>query len=163
MTKRSMLWLLALVLALSAVARAQSGANFSGTWKLTKADPPLDTGRGRGGAPAGGGGAAYDENMFSAAPSALVVTQSANSISVKAGSETATYTLDDKLTVIPPNDLNALKTHAHWDGASLHLHYKEGMNFGRDVLTMSGGTLTIQRDLESGGGSTTRILTYSKS
>jgi hypothetical protein len=55
-----------------------------------------------------------------------------------------------------------LKTHAHWDGAKLHLHFKKGMNFGRDILTLSGGTLTVLRDLESGGGSTTRTLTYTK-
>jgi len=48
------------------------------------------------------------------------------------------------------------------DGAKLHLHYKQGMNWGRDVLTLSGTTLTVVRDLESGGQSTTRALTYQK-
>ena len=58
--------------------------------------------------------------------------------------------------------MTALKTRAHWDGATLHLHYKQGMNWGRDVLTLSGTTLTVVRDLESGGQSTTRSLTYQK-
>jgi len=62
----------------------------------------------------------------------------------------------------PPGDVLALKTRAHWDGAALHLHYKQGMNWGRDILSVSGGTLTLVRDLESGGASTTRTLTYSK-
>ena len=29
-------------------------------------------------------------------------------------------------------------------------------------LSVSGGALTVQKDLESGGGSTTRMLTYGK-
>lgn len=168
MTKRSTLVLLALVLALPAAGWAQGAANFSGTWKLDKADPPLETGRGgRGGgapaaAPAAGGNAYGNENAFTAAPSTIMINQTANGITVQIGSEKETFTLDDKLTIVPAGDINALKTHAHWDGSKLHLHFKEGMNFGRDVLTLSGTTLTVQRDLESGGGSTTRILTYTK-
>jgi len=72
------------------------------------------------------------------------------------------YTLDDKTTELPPGDVMAFKSRAHWDGAKLHLHYKQGMNWGRDVLTLSGTTLTLVRDLESGGQSTTRTLTYTK-
>jgi hypothetical protein len=56
----------------------------------------------------------------------------------------------------------AFKSRAHWEGGKLHLHYKQGMNWGRDQLTLSGSTLTIVRDLESGGQSTTRVLVYSK-
>ena len=63
----------------------------------------------------------------------------------------------------PPGDVNALKTRAHWDAGKLHLHFKQGMNWGRDILVVSGATLTLVRDLESGGASTTRTLTYSKS
>jgi hypothetical protein len=36
------------------------------------------------------------------------------------------------------------------------------MNWGRDILSLSGGTLTVVRDLESGGASTTRTMTYTK-
>jgi hypothetical protein len=72
------------------------------------------------------------------------------------------YTLDDKTTELPTGDVMAFKSRAHWDGAKLHLHYKQGMNWGRDVLTLSGSTLTVVRDLESGGQSTTRALTYQK-
>ena len=46
--------------------------------------------------------------------------------------------------------------------STLHLHFKKGMNFGRDVLSLNGGALSILRDLESGGGSTTRTITYAK-
>jgi 6-bladed beta-propeller len=138
------------------------GANFGGTWKLGSAEPPMPAaGRGRG---AAGGGIAgpYADTIFAPAPPAITVTQSGNALSFEVGGKTATYTVDTKMTATPPGDVLALKTRAHWDGASLHLHYKQGMNWGRDVLTISGGSLTIVRDLESGGQSTTRTLTYSK-
>jgi hypothetical protein len=162
MKKRSVLWLMALIFALPALVQAQGSSNFSGTWKLAQADPPVAPGGGGGGGAVGGGGAAYQDNLFSAAPATLVITQTATQITVQVGLEKEVYTLDDKLTVTPPDDVNALKTHAHWDGAKLHLHYKKGMNFGRDIFSLSGGTLTVLRDLESGGGSTTRTLTYTK-
>lgn len=165
MKKRSVLWLMALILALPALVWAQGSANFSGTWKLAQADPPVPpggVGGGGGGGAAAGGGSAYQDNIFSAAPATLVITQTATQITVEIGAEKEVYTLDDKLTATPPDDVNALKTHAHWDGAKLHLHFKKGMNFGRDIFSLSGGTLTVLRDLESGGGSTTRTLTYNK-
>ncbi len=165
MNKRSVVLFVALLLGLAIAAAAQSNPNFSGTWKLTKVDPPVPAagaGGGGGGGEGGGGGAAYEQNIFSQAPDMLTIAQTATGITVQVGSDKEAYTLDDKLTVVPPDDVNALKTHAHWDGTKLHLHYKRGMNFGRDILSLSGGTLTVQRDLESGGGSTTRMLTYAK-
>ena len=161
MKKRIMLLLVAVALAVPAAGWAQGSANFSGTWKLDKIDPPLPAGRG-----GRGGGAALDanyaENAFSPAPSMLVITQTGTEITLKTGSTNAVYTLDNNLKVTPPNDVMALKTRAHWDGAKLHLHQKQGQNFSRDILSVSGGTLTVLKDLESGGGSTTRTLTYTK-
>ena len=66
------------------------------------------------------------------------------------------------LAVTPAGDINALKTWAHWDGAKLHLHFKKGMNWGRDILSMNDGKMVVLRDVESGGGSTTFSVTYSK-
>lgn len=160
MLKRGLLVLGALVLALPATARAQGSANFSGTWTLQKADPPVETGRGGGGGR--GAAAGYGEETFSPAPQRLVITQSASQVTVQIGTAKAVYTLDGKVTEAPPGDIEALKTWTNWEGAKLHLHFKEGMNFGRDILSLSGGTLTVVRDLESGGGSTTRTLTYAK-
>ena len=137
------------------------GTNFAGTWRLATTEPPVPAGRGRG---AAGGGIAgpYADTIFAAAPSAITITQSGGSVSVEIGGATAGYTLDAKTTAVPPGEVLALKTRAHWDGTTLHLHYKQGMNWGRDVLTLNGGTLTVVRDLESGGQSTTRTMTYSK-
>ena len=92
----------------------------------------------------------------------MTVTQTANGLTIQIANAMASYTFDGATTTVPEGDVLALKTRAHWDGAALHLHYKQGMNWGRDVVTISGGTLTIVRDLESGGQSTTRTLTYTK-
>ena len=161
MKKRVLLWLVAVALIVPAGVWAQGSANLSGTWKLDRVDPPVPTGRGgRGGG--GGGGNAYEENVFSPAPTSLVITQTPTEVTVQTGSTKAVYKLDNSLTVVPAGDVNALKTWAHWDGSKLHLHQKQGMSFSRDILSVSGGALTVQKDLESGGGSTTRMLTYGK-
>jgi hypothetical protein len=161
MTKSRLLLLLALVAMWPAVTPAQSQANFAGTWKIASVAPPVPAGRGRGAA-GGGIGGPYAETMLAQAPDTMVLTQTATTITVHVGSATIVYTLDDKTTELPPGDVMAFKSRAHWDGVTLHLHYKQGMNWGRDVLTLSGTTLTVVRDLESGGQSTTRTLAYSK-
>ncbi len=159
--KRRVLLLLAVVVMWPAGVRAQGTANFSGTWKLGKVDPPVPAGRGGRGGPGGGGiGGPYADTTFAQAPDTLVITQSGTDVTVQIGSTKAVFTLDGKTTSVPPGEVLALKTRAHWDGAALHLHYKQGMNWGRDVLTVSGGALTLVRDLESGGQSTARTLTY---
>jgi hypothetical protein len=156
-----LLLLAACVLALSAHVPAQGSANFAGTWKLTKTDPPVPAGRGGGGR-GGGISGPYAETTFNQAPETIAIAQSGSDVTVQIGSAKAVFTLDGKTTSTPPGEVLALKTRAHWDGTTLHLHYKQGMNWGRDILTVSGGTLTLVRDLESGGASTTRTLTYSK-
>jgi hypothetical protein len=169
MRKRSALLLLALALVLPAIARAQGNPNFSGTWKLAKIDPPTDPRNGRPPAAAGGGGAPDDygdaasvREIFGQTPQSLMITQTANQITVKVGPENETYTLDNKVTVTPATAVNALKTWAHWNGTKLHLHFKKGMNWGRDILSMNGGQLTVVRDIESNGGSAVFTMTYSK-
>ena len=171
MARQISLLLMVVTLVLPAISRAQGTASFSGTWKLAQIDPPVDPRNGRpptaGGGLGGGGDAdnAYGagiREIFAQAPQMFVITQSANQITVQLGSEKETYTLDDKQTVTPAGDMNALKTWAHWDGTKLHLHFKKGMNWGRDILSMSDGKLVLLRDVESGGGSTTFSITYTK-
>lgn len=150
--------LAALMVSLPGLARAQ-GPSFAGSWKLEKAEPLPNAGRGGG---RGGGGAANDENAFGAVTQMVTIAQTPGSVSVQTGSKKASYTLDGKQTVVPPGDVNGLKTWAHWEGSKLHLHYKQGMNWGRDILSMDGSSLSVVRDIESGGGSTTRTIVYSK-
>ena len=170
MRKTSLLLIIALVLALPVLSRAQ-GVNFAGTWKMASINPPVDPRNGRppgAGGGAGGGGDANDaygasiRDLFVQAPTSLVITQTPTQITVQVGYETATYTLDDKMMVVPAGDINGLKTHAHWDGQKLHLHFKKGMNWGRDILSMNDGKLVVTRDTESGGGSFTFTITYTK-
>ena len=164
MMKRMLPLVLAIVVALPVATRGQYNPSFGGTWKLTQADPPVPAGRGGGGGGARGGGIGgpYADTILAQAPDTLMITQSGSQVTVQIGSAKAMYTLDDKTMSMPEGDVMALKTRAHWEGAKLHLHYKQGMNWGRDVLSLSGSTLTLVRDLESGGQSTTRTLTYSK-
>jgi hypothetical protein len=162
MTMRSMLIVVALTMAMPAASPAQGSADFSGTWKLSKADPPVPTG-GAGGRGGGGISGPYAETTFAAAPETIVIMQNGTEVAVQIGAAKAVFTLDNKTVSTPPGDVLALKTRAHWDGAKLHLHFKQGMNWGRDIVSASGGTLTLVRDLESGGASTTRTLTYAKS
>jgi hypothetical protein len=143
-----------------AITHGQGQANFSGTWKLTSADPPVPTGRAGGGG--GGNNGPYAATMFAPAPDTMTITQSTSSITVQIGQSKIVYTLDNQLTELPPDDVMAFKSRAHWENGALHLHNKQGMNWGRDLLTMSGTTLTVVRDLESGGGSSTRTLKYTK-
>ena len=154
MKRISVLLVLALVLlALPMIAQAQT-ANFSGTWKATQIDPPKDPRNGNAPATGGTGGANAEVNdaygasiqvLFIQAPQSLVITQTGNQITVQIGAEKETFTLDDKMTVVPVGDIGALKTHAHWD-----------------VLSMNGSNLVVQRDIESGGQSTTYTITYTK-
>jgi hypothetical protein len=143
-----------------AITHGQGQANFSGSWKLSSADPPVPAGRGAGGG--GGNNGPYAATMFAPAPDTMTITQSASSITVQIGQSKIVYTLDNQLTELPRGDVMAFKSRAHWENGALHLHNKQGMNWGRDVLTMSGTTLTVVRDLESGGGSSTRTLKYTK-
>ncbi len=152
MMKRVVLFSIVLAVALSAIVGAQTNADFSGTWTLGKIEPP-PTGRG-----IGGGG----DEAFGAIAQTVVIAQSASNLTFQSGSIKAVYTLDNNTTITPPGDVNGLKTRAHWEGSKLHLHYKRGQNWCRDVLSVNGNALTILRDLESGGGSTTRTITYTK-
>ena len=132
-----------------------------GRGKSRRPTPPVPAGRGRGAA-GGGIGGPYAETMLAQSPETMVVAQNESTITVQIGSAKIVYTMDDKTTELPPGDVMAFKSRAHWEGTKLHLHYKQGMNWGRDVLTLAGTKLTVVRDLESGGQSTTRTLTYDK-
>ena len=162
MTRHTLLIVLALVVTLPTATRGQSSPSFGGTWKLSQAEPPVPAGRGGGGARGGGISGPYAATILAPAPDSLTIAQTGSEVTVQIGSAKAVYTLDNKTKSAPEGDVMALKTRAHWEGAKLHLHYKQGMNWGRDVLSMSGSNLTVVRDLESGGQSTTRTLTYSK-
>jgi hypothetical protein len=144
MKTRILASLVVLAVYVPALSWAQ-GPSFAGSWKLEKAEPLPN-----------------DENAFGAVTQTVTIAQTGSQVSVQTGSKRASYTLDGKPTVVPPGDVNGLKTWAHWEGSKLHLHYKQGMNWGRDILSLDAGSLSVVRDIESGGGSTTRTIVYAK-
>ena len=116
MMKRVGLFSVVLVVMLAAVLKGQTNPNFSGTWTLSKIEPP-PTGRG-----IGGGG----DEAFGAIAQTVIITQSGSDLTFQSGSVKAVYTLDNNTTVTPPGDVNGLKMRAHWEGSKLLLHYKRG-------------------------------------
>jgi hypothetical protein len=142
---------------------AQSPTGLSGTWTLdvAKSDPDAVTqaGRGgRGGAPAG----------------QLVVTQSSTEITVQRGNQTFTYNIDGSEMPGPPG--GETKSRMAWEGGRMVVTWKREFfagadrgyqtSTGRDVYTLSGSTLTVERTVTnargSGGTQTVRSV-YSKS
>ena len=98
-------------------APASGQQNYSGTWKLTSVDPPVPAGRGRGGG--GGVSGPYADTMLAQAPETMTVTQSAATITVQIGPSKIAYTLDNQTTELPPGDVMAFKSRAHWEAGKL--------------------------------------------
>ena len=141
---------------------AQTAPDLSGTWSLdaAKSDPAAvtQTGRGRGGAPAG----------------QLVVTQSATEITVQRGNQLFTYAVDGSETPGPPG--GETKSRMAWEGGKLVVTWKREFfagadrgyqtSTGRDVYAVSGSTLTVERTVTNArgsGGTQTVKAVYNKS
>lgn len=171
--KRVML-VVALALAVPAVVWAQGNANFSGTWKLVKAEPPGYKGA-RGSTSLGGGpGAAWG-----ATSPTLVIKQTASEMTVESTSfgaderRTMVYTLDGKEKVIDDPKHPGMAgfkwmMKGRWEGATLVLFTYQGWNQVRDKLSLTGGQLTISREIDGQTGGTTSVtgaqtLVYTKS
>jgi hypothetical protein len=154
-----------------APSRADGQPNFSGTWKLTKQDPPT-TGRGGG----RGGDDRGASRALEATPETVKITHSGNDLTFESTMRdgwvrTLQFKLDFVITEnpLPPGGdggeprLNGpTKTRGRWMGNKLFLHQTQGLGQRRDVLTLNGDVLTIQRDYETPGGSGTLYLTFSK-
>ena len=130
--------------------QAQAPPDLSGTWMLdeTRSDPGAlaQAGRGgRGGAPAG----------------QLVVKQSATEISVQRGNQSFTYNVDGSEMPGPPG--GETKSKMNWEGDKLIVTWKREFfagaergyqtSTGRDVYTLSGTTLTVERTVTNARGS----------
>lgn len=144
-------------------AAAQISPDLSGTWTLdlAKSDPEAltQTGRGgRGGAPAG----------------QIIVTQSATEITVQRGNQTFTYNVDGSETPGPPG--GETKSRMAWEGGRLVVNWKREFfagadrgyqtSTGRDVYSLSGSTLTVERTMTNArgsGGTQTVKAVYNKS
>ena len=179
MMKRVALLLMALALAVPAWAQAPGSVNFSGTWKLAKTDPPptgRGRGRGRGNAEAEEGGGGGGSRALEAVPTTIVMNQSGNELTFESTMTDGYVTrllfkLDFTQNVqpLPPGGdggeprLNGpQKTKGRWDTDKLYLYLNQGIGQRRDILSLSGGVLTIRRDSETPGGSGTVTLTFTK-
>ncbi len=174
MTKRIALSVAALVLALTAApgVDAQQQANFSGTWKLAKQDPPPRPARGQ---------VADGENRgatraLEVPPVTLTITHKGDDMTFESTMSdgwvrTLKFNLKFEYTVnpLPPGGdggeprLNGpTKTRGRWMGERLFLHLTQGLGQRRDILTLNGNVLSIQRDYETPGGAGTMYLTFNK-
>lgn len=173
MMKRLIVWVGALVLALTAASgvEAQQRANFSGTWKLAKQDPPPRPARG-----AGDGENRGATRALEVAPLTLTITHNGDDMTFESTMSdgwvrTLKFNLTFEYTVnpLPPGGdggeprLNGpTKTRGRWMGDRLFLHQTQGLGQRRDILTMNGNVLSIQRDYETPGGAGTMYLTFNK-
>ncbi|OFW00450.1 MAG: hypothetical protein A3I61_04935 [Acidobacteria bacterium RIFCSPLOWO2_02_FULL_68_18] len=159
MTKTIALMLL-LPAALGAAASAQGRPNFSGTWTHASSVPPNYPG----------------SNGWGVPSPTIVITQSATEIAIEAGQfgkqpMKVVFRLDggDTIWDAPSSSQSGntaivkWRTKASWDGSRLVLYtWNTALNQMRDILSLSGNTLTIVRATEQPGPSTNATLTYAK-
>ena len=159
MTKRVVVLSMALALSLPAVASAQAKPDFSGSWKLAATNPSNYPGSAGWGVPS----------------PMIVLKQTATEITVASaqygGQLTVVYKLDGSDTIweAPSSTQSGStaivkwRTKARWDGNKLILFtWNTALNQLRDVMSLSGGGLTIVRATEQPGPSTNATLTYTK-
>lgn len=150
--------------AVAAPASAQATPDLGGTWLLDemRSDPAAVT-QARAGRGGRGGGA----------PGQMVVTQAADEITVQRGNQTFTYKTDGSEMPGPPG--GETKSIMAWQNGTLVVTWKReffaGANLGyqtasgRDVYTLSGGTLTVERTVTNArgnGGTQTAKSVYTK-
>ena len=157
---RRIVWLVALSVILPDIVWAQVRPDFSGTWKLAKSNPPDYPGSAGWGVPS----------------PAIVIRQSATELTVESGQfgsqvMKVLYKLDgtdtiwDAPSTTQSGSTTVVKwrTKAKWDGNRLTLYtWNTALNQLRDIFTVSGGALTIDRATEQPGPSTNATLTYTK-
>jgi len=142
---------------------AQGRPTLAGTWMLDEsASDPAAATQARGGRRGGG------------PPGQMVITQSATEITVQRGNQTFTYNLDGSETPGPPG--GETKSRMAWDGGTLVVTWMREFfagadlgyqtSSGRDVYTLTGDTLTVERtasNVRGRGGEQTVRSVYRKS
>jgi hypothetical protein len=151
---------IALALTLPAAVAAQQRPNFAGTWKYVSSTPPNYPG----------------SNGWGVPSPTVMVTQTGTELTIESGQFGATsmkvvYKLDGTDTVWDGTSSSQSgstavvkwRTKASWDGNRLVLYtWNTALNQMRDIMSLSGGQLTIVRATEQPGPSTNATLTYTK-
>jgi hypothetical protein len=151
--------LIAVLATVPVTAVAQTRPDFSGTWRFTKSDPPNYPGSAGWGVPS----------------PTLIVRQTASEITIESGQfggqMKVVYKLDGSDTIweapstTQSGSTAAVKwrTKARWDGGKLILFtWNTALNQMRDIMSLTGGALTIVRATEQPGPSTNATLNYTK-
>lgn len=139
---------------------AQARPNFSGTWKHASSLPANYPG----------------SNGWGIPSPTMTITQSPTELAIESGQfgkqpMKVVFRLDGKDNVWEGPSASQSgsaavvkwRTKASWDGARLVLYtWNTALNQMRDILSLTGGTLTIVRATEQPGPSTNATLTYSK-
>lgn len=163
-TRRTLLIALSVGLAaLACAARpawSQSTPDLTGSWVLDEArsDP----------------GAAGQARGLGGSPVPMVVTQSATEITVQRGNQTFVYKRDGSEMPGPPG--GETKSRMRWENGALVVTWTREFfagkepgyqtSTGRDVYTLSGSTLTVERSVTNArgkGGAQTVKSVYTKS
>jgi len=151
---------LLLIAALPAVLPAQARPNFSGTWKHASSVPANYPG----------------SNGWGIPSPTIVITQSASELAIESGQfgkqpMKVVFRLDGKDNIWEAPSASQSgntaivkwRTKASWDGSRLVLYtWNTALNQMRDIMSLSGNTLTIVRATEQPGPSTNATLTYTK-
>lgn len=149
-----------LVAAMPALLPAQARPDFSGTWKHASSVPANYPG----------------SNGWGVPSPTVVITQNATELAIESGQFGRTpmkvvFRLDGKDTVwdapsASQSGSTAIvkwRTKASWDGSRLVLYtWNTALNQMRDIMSLSGSTLTIVRATEQPGPSTNATLTYAR-
>ena len=147
-------------------AAAQSGPDLSGTWVADEAKSDA------GALQAGGGGGGFGARGGGVPPNQLVITQSPTELTVARGNQTFAYRLDGSESPGPPG--GETKSQISWEGGKLVVTWKReyyagaqlgyATTSGKDVYTLNGNTLTVERQSVSPKGERqTRTIVYTKS
>ena len=159
MTRQVASYAVVLALALPVIAHGQAKPDFSGTWTVSTKEP-----------------AAYNGSNGWGVPSTMTIKQSATEVTIESGQFAAqpmrvVYKLDgsDNIWDASGSSQSGVtttvkwRTKARWDGNRLVLFtWNTALNQMRDIMSLSGGTLTVTRATEQPGPSTNAVLTYSK-
>lgn len=159
MTRRVVV-LLALGATVPLLVSTQGRPDFSGTWKHASSVPANYPG----------------SNGWGIPSPTIVITQNASEMAIESGQfgrqpMKVVFRLDGTDTVWegPSSSQSGStaivkwRTKASWDGSRLVLYtWNTALNQMRDILSLSGSTLTIVRATEQPGPSTNATLTYSK-
>jgi hypothetical protein len=150
----------ALAISQAVGVNAQGRPNFSGTWKFSASTPANYPG----------------SNGWGVPSPTVVMTQTAGEITIESGQFGSTpikvvYKLDGSDTIwdAPSTSQSGntaivkWRTKASWDGSRLVLYtWNTALNQMRDIMSISGGQLTIVRATEQPGPSTNATLTYTR-